>query len=47
MSHFKEMDLGAFWGPGGPKLIFDVIFHDFWKLGGRFSVNSGDDLMMI
>ena len=23
MSHFKETDLGAFWGPGGPKLIFE------------------------
>ena len=41
MSHFKETDLGAFWGPGGPKLIFESHFSWFWKLGGRFSVNSG------
>ena len=47
MSHFKETDLGAFWGPGGPKLIVEFFFRDFWKLGGRFLVNSGDDLVMI
>ena len=41
MSRIKEMVLGAFWGPGGPKLVFErqlayflevrwSIFCEFW-----------------
>ena len=36
MSRIKEMVLGAFWGPGGPKLVFEVNFSFFWEL--RWSI---------
>ena len=38
MSRIKEMVLGGFWGPGGPKLVCEAHFHNFWKLAGRLSV---------
>ena len=29
MSRIKETVLGAFWGPGGPKLVFEAHFSYF------------------
>ena len=37
MSHFQETDLGAFWGPGGPKLIFEGDVS--WFLERRLPAN--------
>ena len=49
MSRIKEMVLGTFWGPGGPKLVFEGNFSycNLCKLDGRFYVKSCDNLMMV
>ena len=47
MSRIKETVFGAFWGPGGPIFFLIVISHNCWKLAGRFSMNYGDELMLV
>ena len=48
MSRIEDMALGAFWDPGGPKLVFEGHFSYFLEVRWSISfVNSGEDLMMV